>query len=110
SGVVNARFGTLVAAVHTVTVALIATCAVTGVLRIDARKLLRFGVMTLLLTAGAVGGLRLLLEVELRTPYDKDQVIANMEAVRDRGEARVFAPGEPVHPLPPVTTSLVDRA
>ena len=43
SGIVNARFGTLVAAVHTVAVAVLGTCAVTGALRFDARKLLRFG-------------------------------------------------------------------
>ena len=109
SGVVNARFGTLVAAMHTVTVAILGTCAVTGLLRIDGRKLLRFGAVTALLTTGVVGGVRLLLEVKLRTPYDKDQVIANMEAVRDRGAARTFKAGEPVHGLPPVTTSLVDR-
>ena len=39
SGIVNARFGTLVAAVHTVTIALLGTCAVTGALRFDARKI-----------------------------------------------------------------------
>jgi Na+/H+-dicarboxylate symporter/ABC-type amino acid transport substrate-binding protein len=110
SGVVNARFGTLVAAVHTVAVALIGTCAITGRLRVDGAKLLRFGVMTTVLTIGLVGGLRLLLELELRTPYDKDQVIAKREAVRNRGEARTFKPGDAVPPLPPLTTSLLDRA
>jgi Na+/H+-dicarboxylate symporter/ABC-type amino acid transport substrate-binding protein len=109
SGVVNARFGTLVAAVHTVTVALVGTCAVTGALRIEGRKLLRFGVVSALLTIAIVGSLRMLLELELRTPYDKDQVIANMTAKRDRGDARTYKPGEPVPPLPAVTSSLIDR-
>jgi Na+/H+-dicarboxylate symporter/ABC-type amino acid transport substrate-binding protein len=110
SGVVNARFGTLVAATHTVAVALIGTCAITGRMRIDPRKLLRFGALTAALTVATVGGLRLLLEMELRTPYDKDQVIASMEAVRNRGDARTFKPGDAVPPLPPVTTSILDRA
>ena len=39
SGVVNARFGTLMSAVHTLAMALLGTCAVIGVLRIDRRKL-----------------------------------------------------------------------
>ncbi len=33
TGVINSRVGSLVAAVHTVTVALLATCAITGHLR-----------------------------------------------------------------------------
>ena len=46
SGIVNARFGTLVAAVHTLAIAVLGTCAVTGTLRVDARKLVRFAIVT----------------------------------------------------------------
>ena len=60
TGVVNARFGTLLAAVHTLVMALLGTCAVTGVLRIDRRKLVRFCVITAVLTFVVVGGTRLL--------------------------------------------------
>ena len=35
SGVINSRFGTLVAAMHTLAVALLGTCAMTGALRWD---------------------------------------------------------------------------
>jgi hypothetical protein len=57
SGVVNARFGTLVAAVHVVAIGIIGTCAVIGAVRFDARRLIRFGVITaVLLTAAVVGG------------------------------------------------------
>jgi Na+/H+-dicarboxylate symporter/ABC-type amino acid transport substrate-binding protein len=109
SGIVNARFGTLVAAMHTLTIALLGTCAVAGTLRPNARKLVRFGIITAVLTVVTVGGLRVLLQVVLHTPYDMDQVIANMEAIRDRAPARTFKPGEPVAPLPPITTTMVDR-
>ena len=34
TGVVNARFGTLVAAVHTLAIAVLGTCAVTGTLQV----------------------------------------------------------------------------
>src|SRR3954467_7722874 len=87
SAIVNARFGTLVAAVHTVTVAVIGTCAVTGTLRLDGRKLLRYGVTTVLLTIGVLGGTRLLLQYALHAPYDKDQALTGMPLLRERGQA-----------------------
>ena len=55
SGIVNARFGTLLAAVHTLAVAVLGTCAVAGTLTFDGRKLLRFAIVTALLTVGVVG-------------------------------------------------------
>jgi Na+/H+-dicarboxylate symporter/ABC-type amino acid transport substrate-binding protein len=109
SSIVNARFGTLVAAVHTLTMAIVGTCAVTGTLSIDGRRLLRFAVVTLLLTAGVVGGARLLLQVALRQPYRKDAMLTGMGLLRDRGPARVFHGRHDAPPLPPVTTSILDR-
>jgi Na+/H+-dicarboxylate symporter/ABC-type amino acid transport substrate-binding protein len=109
SGVINARFGTLVAAMHTLTIATVGTCAVTGTLRIDPRRLLRFGTLTVLLTAATVGGLHAVLQFELKTPYDKDQVLAAMETIRGYPPARVFSASDTPPALPPVTTSLVDR-
>src|SRR3954463_652101 len=70
SGTINARFGTLVAAMHTVTIAILGTCAVTGELRLEPRRLLRFAAVTAVLTIGTVGGLHLLLDVAFHTPYD----------------------------------------
>jgi Na+/H+-dicarboxylate symporter/ABC-type amino acid transport substrate-binding protein len=110
SSVVNARFGTLVAAVHVVTVGIVGTCAVTGTLRVDPRKLLRFGAITLVLAGATTGGLRLLLHFWLHTPYDQAQVIENMTAIRHRAVVRTFRAGEVVPALPPVTASIVDRA
>ena len=46
SGIVNSRFGTLVAASHTVAITLIGTCAVTGSLRWRPRAIARFLVVT----------------------------------------------------------------
>ena len=42
TGVINSRFGTFLAAVHTVAVALLGTCAMLGALSWDRRRLLRF--------------------------------------------------------------------
>ena len=42
TGVINSRFGTLLAAVHTVTVALLGSCAMAGALRWQRARLGRF--------------------------------------------------------------------
>lgn len=108
SAIVNARFGTLVAAVHTLAIAVLGTCAVAGVLTIDRRRLARYAVVTLGLTAGLVGGTRLLLGATVDRSSDQGAVMAGMRMLRDRGAAEVFAPGE-APPLPPVTSSVLDR-
>ena len=109
SSVVNARFGTLVAAVHTLAVAILGTCAVAGILRVDGRRLLRFAIVTGVLTVGVVGGSRLLLQVALTRPYNKDTILTGMRATRDRGTARVFKKGDQVPPLPALTSTVLDR-
>jgi Na+/H+-dicarboxylate symporter/ABC-type amino acid transport substrate-binding protein len=109
SGIVNARFGTLVAAVHTLAIAVLGTCALTGTLRVDARKLLRFATITAILLAVFVGGSRFVLQVALHRPYDKDTILTGMRMTRDRGTARVYKSGEAVPPLPPLSSSVLDR-
>jgi Na+/H+-dicarboxylate symporter/ABC-type amino acid transport substrate-binding protein len=109
SGIVNARFGTLVAAVHTLAIAVLGTCAMTGTLRVDARKLVRFAAITGILLVIVVGGSRFVLQEALHRPYDKDTILTGMRMTRDRGTARVYKLGEAVPPLPPVTSSVLDR-
>ena len=58
TGVINSRFGTLVAAVHTVTVALLGTCAITGLLQFRRTRLVRYLAVTTLLTVAVIGGSR----------------------------------------------------
>jgi hypothetical protein len=60
TGVINSRFGTLVAASHTVAVALLGTCAMTGTLTWRNKRLLPFVGITLALTLAAIVGTRLL--------------------------------------------------
>jgi Na+/H+-dicarboxylate symporter/ABC-type amino acid transport substrate-binding protein len=106
TGVVNSRFGTLLSAVHAVTLALIGTCAVVGLVRINARKLIRFATITAVLAAATIGGARLVAARLASRPYDLDKVLDSMYAVRDRGRVEVL---ESPAPLPPLTGSLVDR-
>src|SRR4051794_19076877 len=58
TGVINSRVGTLVAAMHTVTVALLGACAISGNLRLDGRRLVRYVVITTMLTVVVIGGTR----------------------------------------------------
>jgi Na+/H+-dicarboxylate symporter len=109
SGVVNARFGTLVAAVHTVAVAALGACAVAGVLTFNGRKLARFMIVTALLTTGVIGGTRLALQAATRRPYEKDAILTSMRMLRPRAEARVFRSDGEVPPLPAGATSVLDR-
>jgi ABC-type amino acid transport substrate-binding protein len=86
------------------------TCAVTGTLRFDARKIMRFAIVTIVLAGVVVGGTRLLLTVALRQPYDKDVLLTSMKPLRDRGPIRFFKAGDVVPKLAPAGTSLLDRA
>ncbi len=109
SGIINARFGTLVAAVHTLTIAVLGTCAVTRTLTFDARKILRFAIITCVATAALVGSTRVLLQTALHTRYDKDVLLSGMGMLRDRGPARVYTTAGEAPPLPAARGSLLDR-
>jgi Na+/H+-dicarboxylate symporter len=107
TSVVNARFGTLLSAVHTIAVALIGACAAGGALRFDAGKLLRFALTTAMFVVATVGGTHLVAERFAGSGYDRDKVLAGMHAIRNRGEAHVFDSAAPA--LPPLTGSVLDR-
>ncbi|PWT82067.1 MAG: hypothetical protein C5B57_09325 [Blastocatellia bacterium] len=109
SGIVNARFGTLLAAVHTLAVAVLGTCAVAGTLAFNGRKLLRYAVVTILLTMSVVGGTRILLQVALNRPYDKDLMLTGMGLLGDRSTATFLDSDDSVPAMPAVTTSVLDR-
>jgi Na+/H+-dicarboxylate symporter/ABC-type amino acid transport substrate-binding protein len=82
SGVVNSRFGTLVAAMHTLTVALLGTCAVAGSLRWSRPRIVRYVVVTAALTVAVIGGSRVLFTSVLEQPYTKDKVLAGMHLLQ----------------------------
>ena len=83
SGVINSRVGSLVAAVHTVAVSLLAACAVTGSLVWNRRRLTRYVVVTLALTLVLVAGTRIMFATFLRPVYSKDKILAGMHLLHD---------------------------
>src|SRR5688572_23040321 len=98
SGVINARVGSLVAAVHTLTVALLGSCAIAGVLRPRRAAVLRYAAITAVLTIAVVGGARVLFATVLRTSYSKDQAVARMQLLQQPAPATVLRAPPPEEP------------
>ncbi len=90
SGVINSRFGTLVAAVHTLVVALLGTCAMTGALRIERARLLRYAAVTTALTVATIGGTRVVFASVVEQTYTKDRVLAGMHLLHEPAPATVL--------------------
>ena len=78
TSVVNARFGTLVATMHTVAVAILGTWAMAGALRFDARRLTRYAIVTLALTVVTVGSVRVLVGQMIGKGYEGNQILGRM--------------------------------
>jgi ABC-type amino acid transport substrate-binding protein len=62
----------------------------TGALRWDRRRVVRYAIVTMALTVAALGGTRILFSRVLEQPYTKDQVLAGMHLVRRPVEAIVL--------------------
>ena len=81
TSVVNSRFGTLAAAMHTVAVALIGSAAVAGAVTFDARRVGRYVVTTLLLTAAVVVGLRVTFRTLLAHEFRGTELVYGMTTI-----------------------------
>jgi Na+/H+-dicarboxylate symporter/ABC-type amino acid transport substrate-binding protein len=106
TGVINSRVGALVAAVHTLAVALLVACAVSGRLRWRRAPLVRYLGVTATLVIVVIGGTRLLFATGLSQEYSKDQVLASMQLLHeplDATVARTPSPA-PATSLPPLET------
>jgi len=100
AGVLNSRFGSMTAAMHTLVIAILGTCLITGRLRIEKARLVRFAAISLGLVVAFVSGTRLLLARVLPDPPTRAQVLA---AIQPRGPLAPasFQEGLPPAPAPP---------
>ena len=106
TGVINSRVGSLVAAVHTLTVALLVACAVTGQLHWRRRAVVSYE-PTVVLAILVLGGTRLLFAIDASQAYSKDTVLASMHLLHepvDVSVARSASPA-PLTNLPPLERS-----
>ena len=93
SGVINSRFGTLVAAMHTLAVALLGTCAMTGALRLERQRVVRYLTITAILTVMVIGGARVFFGRAFHHEYSKDKVLAGMHLLQQPVPAVVHRAG-----------------
>ncbi len=96
TGVINARVGTLVAAMHTLAVALIGASAISGTLRFERAALLRYTVVTAALTLAVVGTTRAVFAGILRPEYTRDKVLAGMHLLHEPAVAVVHRAAPPL--------------
>ena len=78
TGVVNSRFGALLAAVHTVTVALLGSAAIVGSLRFSAARIGRYLVITVVLSALTIGGLRAVFATVMKPAFAGEEMVYSM--------------------------------
>ena len=102
TGIINKRFATLLAGMNLLTFTLLATCAITGLLSINWRKLFRFALLSVMLTVGVVGGTRFVLSFSATDAYSKDKVLAGMHLLNDPVEVVV-------HKTPPSDFGVIDK-
>jgi ABC-type amino acid transport substrate-binding protein len=89
TGVINSRFGALLAAVHTVAVTLLGSAAIVGALRFNPARVLRYLVLTIALSAGTIGGLRILFNTALKPTFAGQELVYSMRPLLTQQEARL---------------------
>ena len=94
TGVINSHFGTLLAAVHTVAVALLGSAAIVGALRFNPARVLRYLVLTIVLSAVTIGGLRVLFNTALKPAYAGEELVYSMRPLMTQQEARLIKPAD----------------
>ena len=110
--VVTSRFAVLMSTMNIIVLTTVGTCAVTGFLAPRWGRLLRNVVLTLVLVGVTIGGARLFFTVALDNPYRKDEIIANMQFMRQEGEATVHKRLPPPPPFDPARSrfeQMLDR-
>jgi len=98
TGVINQRFGSLLAAVHTVVVGLLGSAAIAGAVRFDMRRITRYLVITGCLVIGVFGSLRVLFETALRPTFDGAALVTALKPVLPRAPLTDGA-GVPARPV-----------
>lgn len=88
TSVVNVRFGTLLAALHTVAVALLGSAAIVGALRFDVRRIARYLVVTVALSSLTLVGLRAVFSTVLKPTFSGEEIIFNMRPLLQLAETQ----------------------
>ena len=88
TSVINSRFGTLTAAVHTIAVALIGSAAVAGTARFELRRIVRYLIVTGVLGVTVVGGLRVIFRTLLPQQFHGAEIVYGMTNLLEHDPTR----------------------
>ncbi len=88
--VIGSRFGTLLAAMHLIAIALIGTFAMDGAITLSAVRLIRFAVVSLALMAAALIGIRAFYTYVYVEPYTKDKLLSALHLIDDPQPHKVY--------------------
>ena len=108
TGVINSRFGALLAAVHTVTVALLGSAAIVGSLRFSAARIARYLVITVVLSAITIGGLRALFTTVMKPTFAGEEMVYSMRPLMTHLDARLVKQTDLGDTLEKPAGSLID--
>jgi ABC-type amino acid transport substrate-binding protein len=86
---VGSRFGTLLAAMYTLVLAVLGACAVSGLTKIRWPGLLRYGAMSVVLTLCTIGATRFLFEHVIPHHYRESEVFGQMDLSRQQTPATI---------------------
>ena len=108
TGVINSRFGALLAAVHTVAVALLGSAAIVGSLRFSAARIARYLVITVVLSAITIGGLRALFTTVMKPTFAGEEMVYSMRPLMTHLDARLVKQTDLGDTLEKPAGSLID--
>jgi Na+/H+-dicarboxylate symporter len=99
--VLTGRFGTLLAAMHTVVLTVLGTFAMSGRLVIRWKKVLQYAVVTVAVTFVSIAAVRLFFSLTLDPTYTKYRSFIEIELLHKPVEAKVYTSSHP----PPASAS-----
>jgi Na+/H+-dicarboxylate symporter/ABC-type amino acid transport substrate-binding protein len=89
TGILNGRFATLLAAMNLLVFTILATCALTGTLSLNKKKITKYVIITAVLMVGVVGSFRIYFSLFVKDVYTKDMAFVEMHLMRDPLPAKV---------------------
>ena len=98
SDVLIGRFGVLLAAVHTLVIAILGTFAMSGRLKFQWRKLALYSLLSIILVVGSLGAVRLLFTVGFEPVYTKYRSFIEMELLGEMVPATIQTKASDVPP------------
>lgn len=108
-GFINFRFSSMMGAMHTMALALVGTYGVNGMLGARWGALSRYLAVTLVLSAGCLGGLRLALPHLVDTSYQKNKLVMQRGLLLEKQPAWVYPTAEEAPPPEEATGTRLER-